>query len=171
MICVNKSHDNIIPGKFGLLTTPLQRIVTGTFLVALAFLMSGVLEIELRRGYPEVPGAGQIKLFIHNGLESGCNLQVTSFDENISSQETKYAFLDQRSQPYPLKITSSPGCNGQNFTAHLEMDINVSFPLESKTVLVYRDANNITHLYESTNEDKIEKDNNDPMPFVRFVAK
>ena len=90
MICVNKSHDNTIPGKFGLLTTPLQRIVTGTFLVALAFLMSGVLEIELRRGYPEVPGAGQIKLFIHNGLESGCNLQVTSFDENISSQETKY---------------------------------------------------------------------------------
>ena len=37
-------------GRLGLLRTPLQRVVTGCFLCGAAFVVSGVLELQLR--YP-----------------------------------------------------------------------------------------------------------------------
>ena len=43
-----------------MLKTPLQRIVTGCFLCGLAFVASGVLELELKKGYPELPKDGQV---------------------------------------------------------------------------------------------------------------
>ena len=49
--------------------TPLQRIVTGCFLCGLAFVVSGVLELELKKGYPELPKDDQLKLFVHNSLD------------------------------------------------------------------------------------------------------
>ena len=47
-------------GKVGLLKTPLQRVVTGCFLCGLSFVISGVLELELRKGYPDLPKAEQV---------------------------------------------------------------------------------------------------------------
>ena len=144
----------------GLLTTPLQRIVTGTFLVALAFLMSGFLEIELRKGYPELPADGQVKLFIHNGLETGCPVTVQGvLAENISSQDTKFAFIDNT-----VKTLTLEWCDDQK---QHEINVDLSVNMKSKTILVYRDSNNSIQTHESTNPDQIEKDNDDPMPFVR----
>ena len=144
----------------GLLTTPLQRIVTGTFLVALAFLMSGFLEIELRKGYPELPADGQVKLFIHNGLETDCPVTVQGvLAENISSQDTKFAFIDNT-----VKTLTLEWCDDQK---QHEINVDLSVNMKSKTILVYRDSNNSIQTHESTNPDQIEKDNDDPMPFVR----
>ena len=56
------SHPSPLPGKFGLLTTPLQRIVTGCFLCGLAFVASGILELELKKGYPELPKDGEVTM-------------------------------------------------------------------------------------------------------------
>ena len=73
-------------GKVGLLKTPLQRVVTGCFLCGLSFVISGVLELELRKGYPDLPKDGQVcidwykvsiiicyniqtKILLHNGLD------------------------------------------------------------------------------------------------------
>ena len=154
-------HDPLLSGKFGVLTTPLQRIVTGSFLVALAFLMSGFLEIELRKGYPQLPGDGQVKLFIHNGLETGCSVAVPGIlAENISSQDTKFVFVSNT----PVKNLTLEWCDDQN---QHEINVDLSFPLNSKTILVYRDSNQSIQTHESTNPDQIEKNNDDPMPFVR----
>ena len=49
-------------GKFGILKTPLQRIVTGCFLCGMAFVASGVLELELQKGYPELPKDLQVRV-------------------------------------------------------------------------------------------------------------
>lgn len=123
--------------------------------------MSGFLEIELRKGYPELPEKGQVKLFIHNGLETGCSVAVPDIlAENISSQETKYAFVPNT----PEKNLKLEWCDNQY---QHEINVNLSVPLESKTILVYRDSNQNIQTYESTSPDKIEKDNDDPMPFVR----
>ena len=48
-------------GKFGILKTPLQRIVTGCFLCGMAFVASGILELELQKGYPELPKDSQVR--------------------------------------------------------------------------------------------------------------
>ena len=39
--------SNFLSAKFNLLTTPLQRIVAGGMLAMLAFVVSGILELEL----------------------------------------------------------------------------------------------------------------------------
>ena len=156
-----KIHDTSLSGKFGMLTTPLQRIVTGSFLVALAFLMSGFLEIELRKGDPQLPGDGQVKLFIHNGLEPGCHVALPGvLAENVTSQDTKYAFVSNT----PVKNLTLEWCDDQN---QHEINVDLSFPLNSKTILVYRDSNHSIQIHESTNPDQIEKNYDDPLPFVR----
>ena len=35
----------------------------------LAFVVSGVLELQLKEGYPELPKDDQFKLLVHNGLD------------------------------------------------------------------------------------------------------
>ena len=136
--------------------------MTGTFLVALAFLMSGFLEIELRKGYPELPGDGQVKLFIHNGLEAGCPIAVPGLlSENISSQDTKYAFTDNT----PVQNLTLEWCDDDK---QHQINVDLSSPMKSKTILVYRDSSKSIQTYESTNQDQIDKDNDDPLSFVRY---
>ena len=40
---------SILSGKCGILTTPLQRIVTGCLICGLSFVVSGILELELKK--------------------------------------------------------------------------------------------------------------------------
>ena len=91
-----KTKEINFEGKCGILKTPLQRIVTGCVLCGAAFIVSGrsydlfliffyfsilltfnligVLELQLKKGYPELPASNQLKLFVHNGLD--CPLEV-----------------------------------------------------------------------------------------------
>ena len=62
MIIIFSLTSHITPGKVGILKTPLQRIVTGCFLCGLAFVASGILELELKKGYPELPNDGQVTM-------------------------------------------------------------------------------------------------------------
>ena len=75
-------------GRCGILKTPLQRIVTGCLLCGLAFVISGVLELQLKEGYPKLPEKGQTKLYIHNGLPD-CTIHARSdkFDDNHQYDE------------------------------------------------------------------------------------
>merc|ERR1712223_1701875 len=56
--------------KMKLLTTPLQRIVAGGCLVALAFVTSGVLEIFLEKSYPDLPEEGKMHFTVYNGFDN-----------------------------------------------------------------------------------------------------
>ena len=65
-----------------------------------------------------------------------------------------------------LKITSD--CSAYNIDTTQTISIPDDF--ESMTVLVYGKADGVAGVYASKNMDQIEKDNDDPMPFVRVIS-
>lgn len=52
--------------KCRLLTTPLQRMVCGGFLAAVAFAISACVSIALENTYPEEPGTGVAQIRIYD---------------------------------------------------------------------------------------------------------
>ena len=90
-------------------------------------------------------------------------IQIPTFTSSsgaIASQETKYGFYDNN-ENVPLVIRAE--CGGSS-------ELTIDLPLgsrESQTVLVYRDGAGEVKLYAAKNLDQIQKDNSDPMPFVR----
>ena len=60
--------------KLGLLKTPLQKIVTGGTLLAVAFIMSGIVELILEKTYPHPPGSTSARLALHNSVPN-CDLE------------------------------------------------------------------------------------------------
>ncbi|XP_077302119.1 peptide transporter family 1-like [Arctopsyche grandis] len=55
---------------------PLHKMILGGMLAAVAFIISAVVEIELEKTYPVLPGAGGSHLRMYNGYD--CDLKVTS---------------------------------------------------------------------------------------------
>lgn len=153
-------------GKVGLLKTPLQRVVTGCFLCGLSFVISGVLELELRKGYPDLPKLDQAKIFVHNGLDcpitfnadTAASLGLAS-DFSLLADDTLERIVDYG--PYKL---SGTGCAGQTFAK------DVTLSVESRTFLVTSKSEGAPQVLQSENEDQIEKDDGDPMPYVRVIA-
>ncbi len=64
--------------KYGMLTTPLQKIITGGFIMVVAFLVALVLELVLQGHYPHPPGPKQARLAVYNSLpvRPGCAVNV-----------------------------------------------------------------------------------------------
>ena len=46
----------------------------------LSFVVSGVLELELKKGYPELPKEDQLKVFIFNGLDCPVDVKPSTFE-------------------------------------------------------------------------------------------
>ncbi|XP_063241004.1 peptide transporter family 1 isoform X2 [Bacillus rossius redtenbacheri] len=57
-----------------LLHRPLQRMVVGGVLAAVAFAISAVVELQLESTYAVTPGQGQAQVRIHNGLSCGADI-------------------------------------------------------------------------------------------------
>jgi len=150
-------------GKFGLLVTPLQRVVTGSFLCGFSFVISGLLELQLLKGYPIVPGSGQGKLLLHNGHSCIVNLSQElsadlSLPQTLAAGESFEKVVNNGS--YTLKGTD---CKETNFS----LSFNISD--ESSTLLIAESRDKV-FVAQSVNNDQIEKDSADPMPFVRLVV-
>ncbi|RZF47087.1 hypothetical protein LSTR_LSTR004487 [Laodelphax striatellus] len=62
-----------------LLRTQLQKMVLGGILTAIAFFMSGILEMYLQPTYAVLPGRGEAQLRIFNSF--GCNVHLQGSDE------------------------------------------------------------------------------------------
>lgn len=58
------------------LKTPLQKLTTGGILAALAFLISGFVELELQKTYPVLPTEHEGQLRIFNGMQ--CEYKIIS---------------------------------------------------------------------------------------------
>ena len=82
----------------------------------------------------------------------------------IASQETRYGFYDHN-ENVPLVIRAECGGGGSELTIDLPLGSR-----ESQTVLVYRDGAGEVKLYPAHKMDQIQKDNSDPMPFVRSAS-
>ena len=93
------------------------------------------------------------------------NILQSHFLGSISSHETKYAFYDYASSEYSLKISGAGDCIVNPVTAKF----GVADTNKSSTILVFRDKDDQIRAHTSLNEDFIRKDNDDPMPYVRWA--
>jgi len=87
--------------KFGMLTKPLQRIVTGGTLAGVSFVVSGFLELALQEHYTALPDSGQTHMTIYNGLPPSCASNLNLIELNYipnnpekSSTSFKFNFTD-----------------------------------------------------------------------------
>ena len=53
-----------------MLRTPLQKVITGGFLAAIAFTISGCLELELEKTYPVKLGKNEMVISAYNGIKA-----------------------------------------------------------------------------------------------------
>jgi len=66
------------------LTTPLQKIITGGMLVAIAFVVSALVELKLEDTYPTPPEDEEGRVSYHNGLtDCSVNVIMDGFPEAI----------------------------------------------------------------------------------------
>ncbi|CAH1963976.1 unnamed protein product [Acanthoscelides obtectus] len=70
--------------KCRLLTSPLQRMTFGGLLAAVAFAVSAFVAMQLEKGYPVLPSAGNIQLRVYN--PAPCNVHFNSSALNIDEQ-------------------------------------------------------------------------------------
>lgn len=61
---------------------PLQKLTLGGILAGVAFLCSAIVELQLEKTYPILPGVGQSQLRIFNGLPCPYNIQTSIPGEN-----------------------------------------------------------------------------------------
>ena len=99
------------------------------------------------------------------GLAKPNNFSLFSDQLQLSSHETIYSFINKENENLVIPINPSSECTSQQ-------SFNIDVPIqniESKTVMIYKDRTGAIKYIVSEYEDRIEKDNDDPMPFVRYV--
>ncbi|CAH1404263.1 unnamed protein product [Nezara viridula] len=67
-------YDLLYPFKF--LRTLLRRMVTGGFLIGLAFLMANNLELRIEFSYADLPASDKAYMYVFNGINSEVSIQI-----------------------------------------------------------------------------------------------
>ena len=160
-----------VMGKLGILRTPLQRIVTGCFLCGVAFVVSGILELELRKGYPVLGGEGEGKVILHNSLAADCNFEFlnqevseSSFKLEVKAGDSAYVILPVGA--YHLMDLDQSSC----LSGIPESERSVVLTDSGKNLLIGDGAKGSRFLYQSAFEDELDKSIDDPMPSIRLIT-
>jgi solute carrier family 15 (oligopeptide transporter), member 1 len=126
--------------KIGL-SRPLQKLAAGGYLAALAFLISGLVEIQLEKTYPQFPAANEAQIRIFNSIGCNYSMKSTRFNEEIGALdmskfstevdgkltemvtfggESWFRSESQRANSKRFFIGSSPDCSqfSTNFTVY-----------------------------------------------------
>lgn len=112
-----------ILARLRLVRTSLQKLVVGGFLAALAFLLSGALELRIQQDNPSLPGAGQSELVLYNSLNCPANINGIP---NIP-QLPPLGFLDlNKISSEHVNVTISTTCAG-SWSGTLELEENKVF--------------------------------------------
>ncbi|XP_014274042.1 peptide transporter family 1 isoform X1 [Halyomorpha halys] len=112
-----------ILAKLRLVRTSLQKLVVGGFLAALAFLLSGILELRIQQENPTLPGSGQSELVLYNSLN--CSATINGIP-NVP-QLPALDFLDLNGiSSEPANVTLSTDCAG-SWSGTLELKENKVF--------------------------------------------
>ena len=73
-------------GKIGI-RRPLQKLAAGGYFAAIAFLISGLVEIQLEKTYPVFPEANEAQIRIFNGVDCNYSVNSSRFNEGINALE------------------------------------------------------------------------------------
>ncbi|XP_075228642.1 peptide transporter family 1-like isoform X2 [Lycorma delicatula] len=144
--------------KFHILRTPLQKMSFGGIIAALAFFISGILELQLQSTYAVLPKPGEAQLRLYNGYNCSILLEAEDGIKNIIGPTD---ILELKS----LKVTGKRDIQATikiniNNCSHLPSDLmwTGSFSItENKAIsyLIYDSNKNLTT--RSTGYDDIEK--------------
>lgn len=99
--------------KFNFLVKPLQRIAVGGLLTALAFVISGLLELSLMQTYDRIPIVGESHVHLMNSL--ACPLEVRlnnaelTFNAEIGLREN-HVFFDVPPGVYEMLVRVESNC-------------------------------------------------------------
>lgn len=151
----------VYPGlaKINFLKKPLQRMVCGGLLTALAFGISAGISFALEATYPELPDSGNGQIRIYNPLNCNATLNAGSHIQNIpigSMSYTKINIDDISGEKFEsFNIT---GCDGINYQSGDDFAI-----IEKKALLYYFTSTELKML-----EDDIDKDD-DGLPKIRTL--
>ncbi|XP_014252305.1 peptide transporter family 1-like isoform X2 [Cimex lectularius] len=119
--------------KLKIVRSPLQKMVYGGILAAVAFIISGLLELKIEESDPILPSEGIGHLRLYNSLN--CPVSVRSDNLGINSNISSFGTISFPQIPitefknYTLEAKYGASCN--------EKDAVLNFALESKKVSTY----------------------------------
>jgi len=115
MIPIFNSAIYPLLARCNLLKSNLQRIGVGFFCAALAFIVSGIVDLQLEKTYPTLPAAGHGQLLSYDLLPShtDCSLQykLDDIDFTLPSGATFSDPIDLEIRSYQLSVVESCGFN------------------------------------------------------------
>lgn len=107
---------------------PLQKLTLGGILAGVAFLCSAIVELQLEKTYPILPGVGQSQLRIFNGLPCEYNVQTSLPGENanfalraLQNFENKYVDVTQISNYTYTMTPTTPNVQCPNFQGNFTL--------------------------------------------------
>ncbi|KAG5684402.1 hypothetical protein PVAND_013637 [Polypedilum vanderplanki] len=143
---------------------PLQKLTVGGLLAAIAFIISGFVEIQLEKTYPSYPSIHESQMRVFNGIP--CIFEMQNFSGTSSENRLepfnvfKYTqVVDERSQKLTVLATNTPGVSSYSEKLNIQAGKSNSF-------FITGTANNLT--IKSFN-DKIDKSKSGN-PYVRVLA-
>lgn len=89
---------------------PLQKLTLGGILAGVAFIISAILELQLEKTYPVIPGVGEAQLRIYNGLPCTATVTFQQAEHTLQSMEMwEDLHLNSDTGHYPYTIRA-PEC-------------------------------------------------------------
>jgi len=155
--------------KLNLLKTSLQRIGVGFFLAALAFIVSGIVDLQLEKTYPDLPGSGNGQIIAYDMTTSSPNCQLSfNLGEINFAISPENPFSEPKNLPTALYNLNMKQCCGikcddiENFKVTIAEE-------ESTSLYFWKDPLNETLLVKQAKyENRIEKSSSG-RPFVKIL--
>jgi hypothetical protein len=114
--------------RCGVPTRPLQRMAVGLFLTAVAFVIAGCLELEVRKTYGIKPSANRSQINVMNSLKCPILLSINSasyqLNETTIAGSYNRIIYDLMPEKYVIGVTADPSSNCSQFNStSLEVDV------------------------------------------------
>lgn len=121
---------------------PLQKLTLGGVLAGVAFIISAILELQLQKTYPVIPGVGEAQLRIYNGLGCETNFRLNNQDFAIKSLEM-YENFDLNPDNGNISYSFTAECymngNSQSGQFGVQSEMAISYFIKQDKILSFVD--------------------------------
>lgn len=135
---------------------PLQKLTLGGILAGVAFILSGVVELELEKTYPELPRVGECQLRMFNTFPCDYAVQVNTDHTELQRFDIeKLKFFELKNIPVTEKIsydmTMSPKVSGNADCPIITGKINL---LEKQAVSYFGQSGKLIEFLDDPNKSR-----------------
>lgn len=146
---------------------PLQKLTLGGILAGVAFLVSGIVELELQKTYPVLPKPGESQLRIFNGMSCDYNVSTSIPGHEYFVLNSLDRFQEQR-----ITLNGSQESFQYNFAALDDKCTNLSGNMQlysGKSASFFLASNATNHTTLEYYEDSVNKSKTDS-PLIRILV-